>query len=192
MIFLKLPRIFLAHWWNSSPSKSTGYFRSELGLAVYSYDRYRTAAAAAESWKSRPDAGATYNLGTHIIDQAHFLFGKPQKLTAFLDNVRGLGDADVDDCFTIYMHYPAGPAFKQPFTVILRSHILSARSPQVRFIARGTRGTFTKFGVDGQEDQLKSMQSPSFIHSDEYGVEPEALFGQLEILVAEGNTTKAT
>ena len=67
------------------------------------------------------------------------------------------------------------------FTVILRGAILSVKSPQVRYIVRGTTGTFTKYGVDLQEEQLKVIKSPADIHtSTEYGLEPEELYGILE------------
>jgi hypothetical protein len=91
--------------------------------------------------------------------------------------------------FIIHMHYPAGPALQQPFTAILRAHILSVRSPQARFIVRGTRGTYTKFGVDGQEDQLKAMKDPLDIFSAAYGKEPESLWGNLEIIGKDETST---
>lgn len=51
----------------------------------------------------------------------------------------------------------------------------------MRYVVRGTTGTYTKFGVDPQENQLKVIKSPSDIHtSAEYGQEPEELFGILE------------
>ena len=62
-------------------------------------------------------------------------------------------------------------------------------APQVRFIARGTKGTFTKFGVDGQEDQLKAMASPNAVFDDSYGAEPESLWGSVETLNPDGTTT---
>lgn len=67
------------------------------------------------------------------------------------------------------------------FTVILRGSILSVKSPQIRYVVRGTTGTFTKYGVDLQEEQLKVIKAPSDIHtSPEYGQEPEDLYGILE------------
>lgn len=32
------------------------------------------------------------------MDQALVLFGRPQKITAFVENIRGLGSKEVDDC----------------------------------------------------------------------------------------------
>lgn len=58
-----------------------------------SYDRYRN--ELKHTWKDT--SGATYDLGTHLIDQALALFGRPEALTAFQQNVRGIGDSNVDD-----------------------------------------------------------------------------------------------
>jgi predicted dehydrogenase len=61
------------------------------------YDRYRNSLKG--SWKdtASPGTGLVYDLGTHLIDQALHLFGKPSKITAFLQNLRGIGDDSVDD-----------------------------------------------------------------------------------------------
>jgi hypothetical protein len=83
------------------------------------------------------------------------------------------------------MHYPAGPSRKYPLTANLRAHILSVRSPQPRYIVRGTQGTYTKFGVDVQEDQLKAMTSPSAIFENGFGREPVALWGTIENIEAD-------
>lgn len=61
------------------------------------FDRYR--AGLKGSWKDEPlpAAGQTYDLGTHLIDQTLVLFGLPESLTAFNQNVRAVGHPDVDD-----------------------------------------------------------------------------------------------
>lgn len=91
---------------------SAKYPRFQL-LTCSSYDRYRM--EARNSWKDTSgryvrqilrDApldlyillGSTYDLGTHLIDQALTLFGRPDRITAFTPNVRGIGDPHVDDC----------------------------------------------------------------------------------------------
>jgi predicted dehydrogenase len=171
-------------------------------ITSLSYDRYRTTVTT--TWKDQPlpGAGATYNLGSHLIDQALCLFGRPHKLTAFLQNVRGLGQPDVDDCvryqlysalqplmipkFTIYMHYRAGSALPKPMTAILRAHILSVRDPQCRFIVRGDKGTYLKTGIDTQEDSLKGISDPREILAEGFGLEPESVWGTLENLGQDG------
>ena len=51
------------------------------------------------TWKDEPSpaAGQIYDLGSHLIDQALVLFGRPESLTAFKQNTRGIGHPDVDD-----------------------------------------------------------------------------------------------
>jgi hypothetical protein len=67
--------------------------------------------------------------------------------------------------------------------VTLRGHTLTIRNPQVRYIVRGSKGTYSKYGVDPQEQQLKDGLS---ILDKAIGVEPEAIHGTLENLSADG------
>ncbi|KAI0677009.1 oxidoreductase [Trametes maxima] len=155
------------------------------------FDRFRETLKG--SWKDLPleANGLVYDLASHTIDQVLVLFGRPAKITAFVENIRGIGSKEVDDTFTLYLHYPPLKAAvgtqPQSFTVILRGHILSVRSPQVRYVVRGTRGTYLKYGVDVQEDQLKVIPDPAQItQSTEYGVEPESIWGTVDNLAADG------
>ncbi|TFK92839.1 oxidoreductase [Polyporus arcularius HHB13444] len=160
------------------------------------FDRFRTELKG--TWKDLPlpANGLTYDLAAHTIDQVLVLFGRPQKITAMIENIRGLGSKEVDDCFTIYLHYPPRPAAKglQPtsFTAVLRGHILSVRSSQIRYVVRGTQGTFLKYGVDVQEDQLKVIPSPAGIVQDQaYGVEPEDIWATVENVGPDGKVVKS-
>ncbi|KAI0347431.1 oxidoreductase [Trametopsis cervina] len=153
------------------------------------FDRFRTTLKG--TWKDLPlpANGLTYDLAAHTIDQVLLLFGRPARITAHIQNIRGIGHPDVDDHFTIFLHYPplapTGNAEVHPtsFTAILRGAILSVKSPQVRYVIRGTNGTYSKYGVDVQEDQLKAIASPSDIFTlANYGQEPEELYGTLENL----------
>lgn len=94
--------------------------------------------------------------------------------------------------FTLLMHYPAGPSRKYPLIANLRAHILSVRSPQPRYIVRGTNGTYTKFGVDVQEDQLKAMTTPNAIFDYGFGREPEVLWGAVENIEADNVSVRKT
>lgn len=77
--------------------------------------------------------------------------------------------------------------------MLLRSHILSVKSPQLRYAVRGTKGMFTKYGLDTQEDQLKAMPSVSSILEPSYGQEPESIYGIVENIADDGVTiTKTT
>ncbi|KAJ7667862.1 hypothetical protein DFH06DRAFT_1381800 [Mycena polygramma] len=152
------------------------------------FDRFRR--GVKHTWKDEPAPGAghTYDLGTHLMDQILALFGRPDKLTAFIQNSRGVGHPEVDDSFTIIMHFKAGGKLARPVTAIARAQLLSVRSPQPRYTVLGTKGSFTKCGVDVQEDQLKVISGPSDIHKKEYGVEPESIWGTLECLEADDVT----
>ena len=44
-----------------------------------------------------PAACLTFDLGAHLIDQALVLFGRPHRLTYFIQSLRGVGNSDVDD-----------------------------------------------------------------------------------------------
>lgn len=81
---------------SSNPSKSTPL--SLLFSNVYlSFDRYRTSLKGTWKDEARAATGITYDLGTHLIDQSLVLFGLPDKITGFIQNLRGLGSSDVDD-----------------------------------------------------------------------------------------------
>ncbi|KAK2466378.1 hypothetical protein APHAL10511_002020 [Amanita phalloides] len=153
------------------------------------FDRYRPTLKG--TWKddALPAAGVTFDLGAHLVDQALVLFGRPQKLTAFIQNMRGVGDLDVDDSFTIFLHYDRTTTQPYPLTVILRAHVLSVRSPQLRFLVRGTNGTFVKHGLDVQEDQLKEIPTPGAILDHSFGKEPESIWGVLELASNDGADT---
>ncbi|KAH6915298.1 oxidoreductase [Coprinopsis sp. MPI-PUGE-AT-0042] len=156
------------------------------------FDRYRKGLKG--TWKDQPlpAAGLLYDLGAHLIDQSLALFGRPQSITAFVQNVRGVGDPNVDDSFTIHLKYERDSTRQYPLTVILRSHPLSVRSPQIRYIARGSRGTFVKYGIDTQEEHLKLISSPNAILKDDFGREPEYLNGQVEKMLADDETIVKT
>lgn len=136
----------------------------ELGrLVSYDahYDRYRTEPRLGV-WRENggPGGGLLYDLGPHLVDQALFLFGAPE--TLFADVRVDRDNAVIDDAFDIYLHYPK-------LTVVLRS-TLTAAIPRARFVLHGTAGSFVKYGLDPQEDQLKAGQafdSPGFGHEQQ-------------------------
>jgi predicted dehydrogenase len=148
-----------------------------------------------------PGSGLVYDLGSHLIDQALVLFGKPERVTAFLQNLGNLGDVEDNVSiswvhgviilhprlkFTIFLHY-ANSRKPYPVTVILRAHFLSARSPQFRYSIKGTKGSYTKEGVDTQEDQLKGGVP---VFDPAFGVESEDAHGLLEILQPDSTVLK--
>lgn len=56
-----------------------------------------------------PGTGLTYDLGSHLVDQVLVLFGRPSSVTAFIENIRGIGDARIDDCVSVVnLHIASG------------------------------------------------------------------------------------
>jgi len=161
---------------------SSGQHLGEIYEFESRFDRYRSNLKG--TWKD--ESGACFDLGSHLIDQSLVLFGLPAKLTAFTLNSRNIGNPDIDDSFTIMLHYPPGPNRHHPLTAILRGGILSVRSQQLRYTVRGTKGTFQKYGVDVQEDQLKIIADPTKIRELGYGKEPEKIWGTVENLNKDG------
>ncbi|KXX79434.1 scyllo-inositol 2-dehydrogenase (NADP(+)) [Madurella mycetomatis] len=122
----------------------------------------------------RPGEGMTFALGTHSIDQALHLFGRPASVTAFLRANRGV-DSDVDDTFTIILQYSGK---QKNLLVTVKTAIVTHMQDQLRFFVRGSRGTYLKFGTCPQERQAilapgQPATSPGF------GVEPERIWGSL-------------
>lgn len=131
------------------------------------FDRYRPVVQAG-SWKEQAatGAGVVYNLGSHMIDQALVLFGKPGAVTAHTGVIRPGGE--VDDWYDIRLHYPG-------VRVSLRASYL-VRELGPRYILHGTLGSFLKTGIDLQEAALASGIPPG---GPDWGKEPEETMGLL-------------
>jgi len=124
------------------------------------YDRYRTAITP-DTWKEETDeyGGVLYNLGSHMIDQAYVLFGKPIAVTAHLKIVRTGGA--VTDYYDIRFEYKG-------FSAILKCSYL-VKNPGPRYSVYGEYGTFYKNGIDPQEELMKAGNLPV---GDDWGSEP--------------------
>ncbi|KAH7178688.1 hypothetical protein DER46DRAFT_655943 [Fusarium sp. MPI-SDFR-AT-0072] len=117
------------------------------------FDRYRL--VPSKNWKLdlplSQGGSALYDLGTHLIDQAYVLFGKPQSVHGRLLSQReGKFDFENPDGVSAELTYPDG------LLVNIRISVLSAELEQPRFWVRGTKGSFRKLGLDTQEDALKA------------------------------------
>ena len=134
------------------------------------FDRWRPAINPAKAWKSDPNSGGgvLLDLGTHLVDQAMLLFGKPDSLAAEVGCERE-GEA-ANDNFDLRLYYPG-------LTVALGANCL-ASLPRPRFHLRGTRGNFIKFGVDQQENELGKITR---IDSANWGEEPSNSWGTLSV-----------
>ncbi|CAB16194.1 Gfo/idh/mocA family oxidoreductase [Schizosaccharomyces pombe] len=112
------------------------------------------------NWKDvpNPGCGLVYDLGSHLIDQAITLFGTPHSVTAKLESQRQIPPLEVEDCFRIVLHYLPQEG-RLPLDVIVCSSSISC-GLDMRYIIKGTRGSFLKFGIDPQESQLNEGMSP--------------------------------
>nr|WP_319569971.1 Gfo/Idh/MocA family oxidoreductase [uncultured Draconibacterium sp.] len=131
------------------------------------YDRYRSEITPG-TWKEEGDeyCGVLYNLGSHMVDQAYVLFGKPQTVTAHLKTVRQGGK--VADYYDIRLDY-------EGFSTLLKCSYL-VMDPGPRYTINGEYGTFKKWGIDGQEDLLKAGNLPE---GDDWGKEDVDCWGTL-------------
>ena len=131
------------------------------------FDRYRNFIQP-DTWKenARTGTGTLFNLGSHLIDQALVLFGKPDAVTADILALRS--NSSIDDTFELWLHYPN-------VRVSLAASYL-VREPGPRYALHGTGGSFLKWGIDPQEEELKKGAVPG---TKGWGEEPESEFGLL-------------
>jgi predicted dehydrogenase len=114
------------------------------------FDRFRPVVRARWREEANRGGGILLDLGPHLLDQALALFGLPQTLSATVASHRDAARAD--DYFHLVLGYPQ-------CQVVLHASMLAALAPQ-RFVLHGTRGSYTKSGLDMQEDHLKAGLRP--------------------------------
>ncbi len=131
------------------------------------FDRFRPIVNL-QKWREQDGIGTgiLYDLGSHLIDQAINLFGKPQKVSADLQMQRP--NAQAVDYFHLTLFY-------NNLRVILGSSSIMA-SARPTLAAYGDQGSFVKFGLDPQEEALRSGLSPLDAN---YGKEPILNHGKL-------------
>ncbi|CAN5269368.1 Gfo/Idh/MocA family oxidoreductase [soil metagenome] len=131
------------------------------------YNRFRNYIQD-DTWKEEivPGGGLLYNLGSHLIDQALHLFGFPKSVLADIRIQRPGGK--IDDNFELILDYGA-------LKVTLKSGYL-VREQGPRFILHGTQGSFIKYGIDPQEEDLKAGFYPT---GPDWGREDRELWGKI-------------
>ncbi len=137
------------------------------------FDRYR-AAPKPGAWRETdgPGSGILYDLGSHLVDQALVLLGRPLAIAADARTQRD-GGTTVDS-FELFLHYDG-------LKVLLKAGMLVREEPKTRFVLHGTHGSFVKYGLDPQEDELKAGRTPA---EPGWGDEPEERWGALDTEVA--------
>lgn len=122
----------------------------------------------------KPGEGMAFGLGTHTIDQALRLFGRPASVTGFLRSNRGV-DSDIDDTFTIIMQYSGE---RRNLVVTVKTAIVTPLRDQLKFFIRGTGGSYVKFGSCPQEAKAIAAPGQPAVESG-FGVEDERIWGTL-------------
>lgn len=150
----------------------------ELAEFESRFDRFRPALKPG-AWREKdlPGSGVLYDLGSHLIDQATTLFGKPNGIYAELSQQRK--GAQATDRFQIQLRY-------SQFAVLLKSGSLVCE-PSPRFVLNGTEGSYVKYGLDPQEEALKQGGSPN---EPNWGADPESAWGTLTQCVPQISRTK--
>lgn len=117
------------------------------------FDRYRPTVPDRWREKDLPGSGLWFDLGAHLADQALALFGLPHDLLLDLGIQRD--GAQVNDYFHAILRYP----HLHDLRVVLHGSTLVAQ-PGPRFAVHGTHGSFVKYGLDTQENALKTGARP--------------------------------
>jgi predicted dehydrogenase len=135
-----------------------------LGTVVeveFHFDRYKEELSPKlHKENPGPGAGVLYDLGSHIIDQALQLFGKPEAVFADIRSVRP--QSKVDDYFELLLYYPQ-------LRVRLHSSYL-VRESLPSYILHGSKGSFLKHRTDVQEKDLQAGKLPD---TPNWGAEPD-------------------
>ncbi|OIN93132.1 MAG: hypothetical protein AUJ20_05245 [Comamonadaceae bacterium CG1_02_60_18] len=136
------------------------------------FDRYRPMVPTRWREQDQPGSGLWMDLGPHLVDQALALWGRPDAISLDLACVRD--GAQVNDWFHAVLRYDSAHG---GLRVVLHASTLVAELGP-RWAVHGTRGSFTQFGLDGQEDALKAGARPQLDQMDGWGGE-EAQPGEL-------------
>jgi predicted dehydrogenase len=122
------------------------------------------------AWRDflEPGAGILYDLGSHLIDQALCLFGRPTSILADIQSQRE--GSEVDDYFRLQLKYKS-------LNVFLTAGML-VEDPGPRYVIHGVLGSYVKFGIDPQEKALQEGQMPE---GDDWGAENLENWGMITI-----------
>jgi scyllo-inositol 2-dehydrogenase (NADP+) len=123
----------------------------DISLFEAHWDRFRP--AIKQGWREKPEpgGGVLNDLGPHMVDQMLLLFGVPDAVSADIMSQRP--EAQVDDYFDLTFHYGKRRAR------LACSSLVSDQRP--RFAVNGSEGSYVKYGLDPQEEQLKAGMTPN-------------------------------
>lgn len=138
------------------------------------YDRYRNTITH-KAWKEDklPGAGTWFDLGVHMLDSMLCLLGRPQAVNADMRSLRRTEGST--DYFNVCFHY-------EDMRVLLRSNTFVSEKGATVSI-HGDKGSFLKFGLDVQEQQLMKGLQP---YQAEWANHDSNNFGSLTTQEAQG------
>jgi scyllo-inositol 2-dehydrogenase (NADP+) len=147
----------------------------EVNSFEANFDRYRPELTT-RLWREeeKNGGGVLYDLGSHLIEQALQLFGIPDKLFAKIESQRKT--SKVDDYFRLALSYGKMKA-------ILSAGML-VKDPGPRYIIHGIIGSFVKYGIDPQEEELRKGILPG---DASWGMEVPEHWGLITIDYADMN-----
>ncbi|MEO7581283.1 MAG: oxidoreductase [Massilia sp.] len=132
------------------------------------FDRYRPQRIKRWREDDLPGSGTLYDLGSHLIDQALVLFGTPQTIFADVCAQRtGEGGPD-------YFHLVLGYGHMR--AILHSGSIVSDPGPRIQ--VHGSAGSYAKYGLDPQEDALRTGRIPG---DSSWGRDLEAHDGRLTV-----------
>lgn len=131
------------------------------------FDRFRPELNEKE-WKESADpfVSIVHDLGTHLIDQAVALFGKPLSVTAHLRSERP--GSRIVDAFDIFLQH-------EPCISHLKASCI-VKEPGPRYAVHGMSGSFVKYGIDPQEERLLDGDT---LNNPDIGVDEPKFWGIL-------------
>lgn len=143
---------------------------SQIARFESRFERFRPTLDA-KKWRETTGAeeggGLLFDLGSHLIDQACFLFGAPISVYCELNKRRPGVESD-DDAFVAL-------EFKNGERAHIYANIASA-IPGPRFRVLAMNGGYEKYGLDPQEEALRNGAVPG---DKNWGVEAETMAGKL-------------
>ncbi|MBW8735121.1 MAG: oxidoreductase, partial [Asticcacaulis sp.] len=159
----RLLSVFHSRRWDSN-NLTLSALKPRLGTlsqVILRYDRWRP--VVQDRWRERkgPGSGIWFDLGSHLVDQSLSQFGWPDWISADIAGQRE--GAKTDDYFHVVLGYG-------PLRVILHSSMLTSQ-PGACIEVQGHTGSFVKYGMDTQEEQLKAHITPG---SPGWGADPVA------------------
>jgi predicted dehydrogenase len=147
----------------------------QLIEVTFRMDRFKRALSpkAFKETAATPANGVVYDLGSHLVDNAIALFGRPLSFNKTTGIYRE--GSEVADYFNYHLKYP------NQLNVYLTSGLLLAEVLP-GFSIYGAQGSFVKERSDVQEAQLDKGMMPT---DEGYGIEPDGSEGTLVIMDAD-------